>query len=439
MTAEKGIKERTKVVLRHIPPGFTSESLLLLLESNLNPFPEHDFFHFAPADYSLVPYLFCRAYFNFTDPESAFSFKDKFNGQKFEDCNKIISAGIVEYAPFQRIPKRFKKDIRSGTIDKDPDYLEFLKELEIEPEAPPSIETIINEIEKQRAARIEQQSSTALLEYIKHRRSERSLSPNSKPQYPRRDRYTAKADDNDGRKFKNDRRAHVKTSSETDQVEANSEEIRSRNNVKAERNSKPVESKVKPDKAIYVPGKKKSEDSAKQILTSQEISNSESENDIKNRSKDERHSYRRDKLDSDKKGKDQNHEPDHDHGKGEQEPKGDCDSGYRRDREYRRNDNSEQDRRGRDRYNRDDDRGDYRRDGYDSRTRRDKEFRRDGYDDRRDKDYDRDGDFYEKRGGRGSYRGGFNSRGSGWREDRRGGRGSRGRGRGTSRGDRSDR
>lgn len=430
MTAEKNIKERTKVVLRHIPPGFTADSLLHLLKSNLDPFPQHDFFHFSPADYSLYPYLFCRAYFNFTSPESAFSFKDKFDGQKFEDCNKVISAGIVEYAPFQRVPKRFKKDVRSGTIDKDPDYLEFLKELETEPEAPPSIETIINEIEKQRAARIEQQSSTALLDYIKNRRSERSLSPSGKPQYPRR---SAKVEDHDNRKFKNDRRTHVKTSSETDSTEVNSVEIRSRNNVKADRHSRAAESKVnKPDKPIYIPGKKKAEE------VFQESHQSEGEADSKHNPREERISYRRDKLDSDKKNKDLVHETAHDHGKNDWDTKRDSDPGYRKDQEYRRSDNNDQDRRNRDRYR--DDAREYRRDSYDSRSRRDKEFRHNSYDDRSEKDFDQNNDFYAKRGShsRGSYRGGY-SRGSGWREDRRGGRGSRSRGRGSSRGDRSDR
>lgn len=37
---------------------------------------------------------------------------------------------IVEYAPFQRIlKKRRKKDIKCGTIENDPAYMEFLESL----------------------------------------------------------------------------------------------------------------------------------------------------------------------------------------------------------------------------------------------------------------------------------------------------------------------
>lgn len=57
---------------------------------------------------------------------------------------------LVEYAPFQKIPKsnHNKKDIRCGTIDEDPDYVAFLDALQ-NPEAVnlPQIETLLEEIE----------------------------------------------------------------------------------------------------------------------------------------------------------------------------------------------------------------------------------------------------------------------------------------------------
>lgn len=431
MAVEKATKERTKVVLRHIPPGFTSESLLELLVNTVAPFPEYDFYHFAPADYSLAPYLSCRAYFNFLTPESAFLFKDRFDGQKFIDCNKVQSVGIVEYAPFQRIPKRFKKDVRSGTIDKDPEFLEFLKELKIEPEAPPSIETIIDEIEKQRATRAEQQSSTALLEYIKTRRAERSLSPHSKPQYPRKER-PAKMDDREVHRNKSGRsrgRSNSEEEGYDNRERPRAEEFRSRNNVKHDRVPKSV-TKGKPEKAIYVPGKKKSEEPAKYILSSSrersDVSKMIKDDDLEKKCHEERQSYRRDRYDGDKK--ETNSDATHN---SVEYDKRDRRDGGGSDRRVRRDDREhDQDRNvnGRD-YRREDSK-DYRRDGYDSRGKRDKEYRRDSYDDRdrRDRDYDRD-DYYDRKG-RGSYRGGYSR---GWRDDRRG-RGSRGRGRGSSRG-----
>lgn len=60
---------------------------------------------------------------------------------------KIISGveyvGIVEYAPFQRIPKKKKKkDPKCGTIESDPIYQEFLESLtkDQEPENQPKLE-----------------------------------------------------------------------------------------------------------------------------------------------------------------------------------------------------------------------------------------------------------------------------------------------------------
>lgn len=43
--------------------------------------------------------------------------------------------GIVEYAPFQRIPKKKKKkDPKCGTIESDPIYQDFIDNLSKEPE-----------------------------------------------------------------------------------------------------------------------------------------------------------------------------------------------------------------------------------------------------------------------------------------------------------------
>lgn len=58
---------------------------------------------------------------------------------------------MVEYAPFQKIPKRTgnkKKDIRAGTIDQDPDFMAFLESLE-KPETVqlPTLEVVLEEIQ----------------------------------------------------------------------------------------------------------------------------------------------------------------------------------------------------------------------------------------------------------------------------------------------------
>ena len=285
MAVEKVSKERTKVVLRHIPPGYTADDLLNILKRTLKPFPQYDFYHFASPDYSLDPYLSCRAYFNFSEPSDIIRFKDAFNGQKFIDCNKVQMIGIVEYAPFQRIPKRNKKDGKAGSIDKDLDYIEFLEELKMEPEAPPSIETIMDEIEKRRIARAEEQSTTALLDYIKTRRASRSLSPHNRSHFRKdRDRHH-KTDDTHRYKtrdhkfssedIKEYRRKHDSEGDDTKGYKYSEDEPRSRNNVKSERLAA-SKSRTIPEKPLYVPLKKKSDDRPHYILKSCKSSDSSS-------------------------------------------------------------------------------------------------------------------------------------------------------------------
>lgn len=43
------------------------------------------------------------------------------------------SRAVVEFSPYQKTPREHKsKDSREGTIDEDPEYLDFLKRLEAE-------------------------------------------------------------------------------------------------------------------------------------------------------------------------------------------------------------------------------------------------------------------------------------------------------------------
>jgi len=59
----------------------TEETFLKQIE----PIPEHDYFYFVPADWSLGQNAACRAYIIFTNQEDIFIFKDKFDGYVFVD------------------------------------------------------------------------------------------------------------------------------------------------------------------------------------------------------------------------------------------------------------------------------------------------------------------------------------------------------------------
>lgn len=98
----------------------------------IEPIPEHDYFYFVSADWSLGQNASCRAYINFCHQNDIFIFKDKFDGYVFVDAKGTEYPAIVEFAPFQGLPKgkSRKKDNKSNTIDSEPHYLAFLETLQ---------------------------------------------------------------------------------------------------------------------------------------------------------------------------------------------------------------------------------------------------------------------------------------------------------------------
>lgn len=71
----------TKVLIRHIPSKMTLDKF----KEMISPIPDHDYFRFCPADTTLSLNTFCRAYINFLDPQSVFSFSERFSDYVFID------------------------------------------------------------------------------------------------------------------------------------------------------------------------------------------------------------------------------------------------------------------------------------------------------------------------------------------------------------------
>ncbi|GIY64769.1 regulator of nonsense transcripts 3A [Caerostris darwini] len=187
----------TKVVIRRLPPTMTEDQFL----DQISPVPDHDYMYFAKADMRLGPHAFSRAVINFLIPEDIFLFKDKFDGYVFVDnkgkysvnnskqlklvvhfifiCVNYNFTGneypaVVEFAPFQKIPKKRnpkKRDAKCGTIENDPDYLKFLESLKNPDEvALPTAEVYLEEIESRekelKANNGVPKVSTPLIEYL---------------------------------------------------------------------------------------------------------------------------------------------------------------------------------------------------------------------------------------------------------------------------------
>lgn len=212
-STEKVEKPPTKVVVRRLPPTMTLETFL----DQVAPLPPVDYMYFVKADSSLSPNSFARAYLHFVHVADLLIFTEKFDNYVFVDGKGNEYPAIVEYAPFQRIPKQRssrKKDPRIGTIGNDPYYLEFIEVLKAE------------EIQRKSASKTNKQhffetsttglvtpkvTSTPLLEFLKARRADKLKTKEDKLA-ERRKREVER------RKARDDARTsgkHVKTS-ETD-------------------------------------------------------------------------------------------------------------------------------------------------------------------------------------------------------------------------------
>ncbi|XP_055464396.1 regulator of nonsense transcripts 3A [Psammomys obesus] len=161
----------SKVVLRRLPPGLTKEQL----EEQLRPLPAHDYFEVVAADLSLYPHLYSRAYINFRNPDDILLFRDRFDGYIFIGNKGLEYPAVVEFAPFQKIAKKKlkKKDAKTGSIEDDPDYKQFLESYSLEEEkTSTSPEILLGEIEA-KTRELLARRTTPLLEYIKNRKLEK--------------------------------------------------------------------------------------------------------------------------------------------------------------------------------------------------------------------------------------------------------------------------
>lgn len=171
---KKVVKKRnvipTKLVIRRLPPYLTCEELLHAID----PLPDHDSFRYVSGDGTLFPDSFCRAYINLVSPDDLLTFRDRVDGLEFTDSKGYSQPCVLEYAPFQKNPKKNKKkeDSKAGTIEEDADYKAFLESLEAEEEKTVlDLEKYLEDLEKrdQKNKCIE----TPLTAFLKQKREEK--------------------------------------------------------------------------------------------------------------------------------------------------------------------------------------------------------------------------------------------------------------------------
>ncbi|XP_076896832.1 regulator of nonsense transcripts UPF3-like isoform X2 [Bidens hawaiensis] len=166
----------TKVVLRHLPHNISQSALVDQIDARFA--GRYHWFCFRSGKNSLKCQSYSRAYIDFKQPEDVIEFAEFFDGHVFVNEKGTQFKTIVEYAPSQRVPKQWsKKDGREGTIDKDPQYLEFLELLAKPVENLPSAEIQLERKEAERAgAAKEAPIVTPLMDFIRQKRAAKGAS-----------------------------------------------------------------------------------------------------------------------------------------------------------------------------------------------------------------------------------------------------------------------
>ncbi|XP_043704728.1 regulator of nonsense transcripts UPF3-like [Telopea speciosissima] len=171
--------DRTKVVLRHLPPALSQSALMEQIDAHFA--GRYKWFYFRPGKNSQKHPQYSRAYIDFKQQDDVVEFAEFLNGHVFVNEKGTQFKIIVEYAPSQRVPKAWsKKDGREGTMFKDPEYLEFLELISKPVENLPSAEIQLERREAERAgAPKESFIVTPLMDYVRQKRAAMSGSQRS--------------------------------------------------------------------------------------------------------------------------------------------------------------------------------------------------------------------------------------------------------------------
>lgn len=167
----KGVADRTKVVLRHLPPTITPAMLVDQIDDRFA--NRYKLVSFRPGNSSTKHQIHSRAYINFQKPEDVIEFADFFGGHVFVNEKGTQFKTVVEYAPSQRVAKHLsKKDGREGTLYKDPVYMEFLESIAKPIENLPSAEIQLERREAERAgAAKDSPIVTPLMQFVRQKRA----------------------------------------------------------------------------------------------------------------------------------------------------------------------------------------------------------------------------------------------------------------------------
>ncbi|CAL9120032.1 unnamed protein product [Musa textilis] len=162
--------DRTKVVMRHLPPAISQSVLMEQIDARFA--GRYDWVCFRSGKNGQKDQIHSRAYLNFNRPEDVVEFAEFFDGHIFVNEKGAQFKALVEYAPSQQVPNIWsKKDGREGTISKDPEYMEFLELISKPVEHLPSAEVQLERKEAERAGAKETPIVTPLMDFVRRKRA----------------------------------------------------------------------------------------------------------------------------------------------------------------------------------------------------------------------------------------------------------------------------
>lgn len=176
-----------KAVVRRLPTNLTAEQFYNVIDA-LNIRDDVSWSYFVQGDSgeghsrdqptTNPEFRYGRAYLNFNTAPGLEYFLANFGGYPFLDSKGTECPCVVMRAPLLKVPqagKRRKDTKFMGTIEKDPDYLEFLAELEKEPEPPKTAEQLMaaRDAEEAKVKDQAEQEVTPLVAFMRKKRDEK--------------------------------------------------------------------------------------------------------------------------------------------------------------------------------------------------------------------------------------------------------------------------
>lgn len=124
--------QRTKLIIRNLPPSLAEDAALDTLHTTISP-TSYDFVAFVPGKVSNNAVRPARLYINLCNPGDVTRVASALHNKLFVSQRGAQFRVSVEFAPNQRVPRQSKPDKRSGTLETDADYMAFCEQLAAEP------------------------------------------------------------------------------------------------------------------------------------------------------------------------------------------------------------------------------------------------------------------------------------------------------------------